>query len=337
MKMTNKMKFIPHDTDIGNDVKIKSLKGKYKGLGYGTYWIILETLTHENENKLKLKPLTYLAIASETGMEAEKVKEFIDDCINSFELFESDEEYFWSNSLLRRIKKYNDICEKNAENVKKRWDKNKEKNGIDSNTNGIESECEPNTNRIPTVYQSNTDSYEGDTNKSKVNINNNINSTFSTNSTVRPKDREKEYIPSTPDSANREPPPKPKKPKVLDDYPEEARNFAKWFRGLLPEELALKKTEKDFISWADTYDKLIRVDNISKREIFEVTQWARANDFWSSNFLSACKLRRKDKTGTQFFDVFKEYMKSEQKNKQETVYRNSYAHPDDFATNQFII
>jgi hypothetical protein len=61
-------------------------------------------------------------------------------------------------------------------------------------------------------------------------------------------------------------------------------------------------------SFAECYDKLVRLDKRSPEEIRAVCQWARTDSFWRSNFMSPSKLRdRKD--GIQWFDVFTEKMK----------------------------
>lgn len=90
---------------------------------------------------------------------------------------------------------------------------------------------------------------------------------------------------------------------------ESAQKFADWFRGLLPP--SRDTTESDLRAWAKTYDELVTIDKREKSEIKAVVLWARQNDFWKTNFLSATKLRHKDKTGTKFYDVFLNKMKAE--------------------------
>jgi hypothetical protein len=73
------------------------------------------------------------AFALELQCDIEEAQKFINDCINEFNLFESDGTYFWSKSLLNRMKKRDEKSEKARENALKRWD-NKQSN---SNSNAI--------------------------------------------------------------------------------------------------------------------------------------------------------------------------------------------------------
>ena len=93
---------------------------------------------------------------------------------------------------------------------------------------------------------------------------------------------------------------------------EDAEEFAKWFRTLLPPDR--DTTEADLRNWAKTYDDLVRLDDRAPDEIRAICQWARNDEFWASNFLSACKLRQKDKARTKYYDVFKARMTHEQTN-----------------------
>ena len=89
---------------------------------------------------------------------------------------------------------------------------------------------------------------------------------------------------------------------------ESAQKFAQWFRGLLPPDR--DTNERDLQSWAKTYDELVTIDKRDKAEIFAVVKFARQDSFWQANFLSATKLRHKDKTGTKYYDVFLNRMKA---------------------------
>lgn len=54
----------------------------------------------------------------------------------------------------------------------------------------------------------------------------------------------------------------------------------------------------------DTFDKLIRIDKYTPEQIKKAIQWARNDNFWTTNFLSPVKLRGRDKTGVKYIDVF---------------------------------
>lgn len=90
---------------------------------------------------------------------------------------------------------------------------------------------------------------------------------------------------------------------------DDGKNFASYFRSLLPN--TQKVTSSDMKKWAKIYDSLINLDKRTKDEIYKVTKWARSDNFWSSNFLSATKLRNRNKEGVYFYDVFLEKIKQE--------------------------
>ena len=100
---------------------------------------------------------------------------------------------------------------------------------------------------------------------------------------------------------------KEKKRKELDL---ECYEFANWFRSLLPNDIAERVKETDIENWADTYDKLIRVDKHSREEIKAVVEFGRSG-WWAKNFLSPMKLRRPDKDGTPYYTVFYNQMRTE--------------------------
>ncbi len=92
---------------------------------------------------------------------------------------------------------------------------------------------------------------------------------------------------------------------------EEGKEFSLFFKNLLPP--TQKVTDADLKNWADTFDKLIRIDKRPREEIYQVTEWARKDSFWGEqgNFLSACKLRSKSKDGVLYYDIFLQKFKRE--------------------------
>ena len=104
MAAINTRPYFSHDANARNDLKIKALRKKYKSAGYGDYWVIVELLRETAEYKLPLDEITYEAIADETNQDAGYVEEFIKDCINKYKLFDANKDFFWSNSLIARMK-----------------------------------------------------------------------------------------------------------------------------------------------------------------------------------------------------------------------------------------
>ena len=53
-----------------------------------------------------------------------------------------------------------------------------------------------------------------------------------------------------------------------------------------------KRDEKQIQLWCKDMDKLIRIDNAKPNDIKKVIDWVVEDEFWSSNILSAIKLRK---------------------------------------------
>lgn len=72
-------------------------------------------------------------------------------------------------------------------------------------------------------------------------------------------------------------------------------------------------------TWYEVIDKLNRIDGYSFEDIELVVKSVRNDDFWSRNFLSITKLRRKNKDGVSYFTVFVEKFKQ----KEQTINRQT--------------
>ena len=82
------------------------------------------------------------------------------------------------------------------------------------------------------------------------------------------------------------------------------------------------KTQKEISSWRSTIDKLNRIDGFDFKQIYHITKLARENIFWSKNFLSILKLRKKSKDGILYIIVFNELF-NQQKNEQQRISRQT--------------
>ena len=71
----------------------------------------------EEGGKLKLDKCKNYAFALHTDIN------IIQSLINNFDLFESDDNYFWSNSVLKRLKIRENKSEKAAESARARWNR----------------------------------------------------------------------------------------------------------------------------------------------------------------------------------------------------------------------
>ena len=76
MAKTNSYWF-SHDTDAWSDINIELMMSVYGAEGYGFYWIIVETLSLEENYKLPLNNKGYLAVLSRRMQTSpEKLSEF---------------------------------------------------------------------------------------------------------------------------------------------------------------------------------------------------------------------------------------------------------------------
>jgi len=111
--------YFSHDSNARNDPKIMALLNTYGVEGYGRWWIVVEMLSEQCEYSLPIKDWAHNALAMAMNISTQEVKEFIQSCIDEFELLDTDGEYFWSNSLLRRMEKKEEVRKKRSEAGKK--------------------------------------------------------------------------------------------------------------------------------------------------------------------------------------------------------------------------
>ena len=64
------------------------------------------------------------------------------------------------------------------------------------------------------------------------------------------------------------------------------------------------KTKSDKNAWLDCIDKLERLDGYSPRKVYYISQKVRSDDFWKNNFLTILKLRKKNKDGLKYINIF---------------------------------
>ena len=124
--MSKEAYYFSHDSNARHDPKILGLRAEYGISGYGIYWVVVEMLREANDYKLPTKAYIWNAIAMQVqcnDFAKENAKSFVEYCINECDLFETDGEYFWSNSLLKRMDKKNDLSKKRSEAAKARWKK----------------------------------------------------------------------------------------------------------------------------------------------------------------------------------------------------------------------
>ncbi len=107
--------YLRHDYNARNDEKILRLRTKYGAEGFGIYWMLIEKLAESSEGRLLLADIP--SIAYELHSECERIT----DVIRTYNLFEFNEEYFWSKRLMQDLAERNEICKKAKLSAKVRW------------------------------------------------------------------------------------------------------------------------------------------------------------------------------------------------------------------------
>lgn len=110
--MSKEAFYFSHDSNARNDEKLISLRMKHKWDGYGIYWALIEKLRDSSSYKL---PLDYNVIAFDLRTDNAIIK----SVINDFGLFVIENNYFYSESLCRRMEMR---TEKARTAANKRWE-----------------------------------------------------------------------------------------------------------------------------------------------------------------------------------------------------------------------
>lgn len=141
--------YFSHDSNARHDPKILEMRSVYGMEGYGWYWVIIEMLREQEDYRIKITKHVYNAFAMQMQCTADAVHSYIDACINEFDLLVSDGEYFWSESLLNRMKVKDEKSQKAKKAANARWQKDSNSKGSmqlqsESNANAMQTQCEGN-------------------------------------------------------------------------------------------------------------------------------------------------------------------------------------------------
>lgn len=109
--------YIKHDFNAARDENIVEMRADYGSEGYGLYWLVNEYLREQSDVKASLSKLRSIAFALNES--EEKIKNFVTDCIEKYNLYNSDGEYFWSERMKRDKEVLDQIREVNRQNGKK--------------------------------------------------------------------------------------------------------------------------------------------------------------------------------------------------------------------------
>lgn len=112
--MKNSTFYFSHDYNSRNDRKMIRLRLKHKMEGVGVFWCLVEML-YEEGGKIPL---------SDTGIISDELRvkdTVLTQIIKDFGLFENDGNYFWSESVKRRLDKRLEKSEKAKASASHRW------------------------------------------------------------------------------------------------------------------------------------------------------------------------------------------------------------------------
>lgn len=113
--------YFKHDAYARHDHKCKSLINKHGWAGYGKYWAIVEMLRESSGYKMKDEPYIWEAMAEELRCPVQEVRSFVNDCIDIHKLFIREDGFFYSESLLLRMIKLDEIRQKRAMAGRMSW------------------------------------------------------------------------------------------------------------------------------------------------------------------------------------------------------------------------
>ena len=135
--MSKEAYYFSHDANARNDEKVLMLRADHGWEGYGVYWALLEMMFENADTKLSHNKIKGIAISYNINITV--LNDVINTCISE-SLFVSDGDKFWSESLLRRKGKYQEIKEKKSaagkKGMEKRWGNKQKDNTVitDDNT-----------------------------------------------------------------------------------------------------------------------------------------------------------------------------------------------------------
>jgi len=109
--------YFPHDSNATGDPQIMEMMDTMGTKGYGAYWILIEHLREQQDYVSNLKVLRSLAKRNmSVNDNLQEVEQIFTSIVHDYGLFYVDEEgRFYSNSLIRRMKAYDERKTKLAE------------------------------------------------------------------------------------------------------------------------------------------------------------------------------------------------------------------------------
>lgn len=135
--------YFSHDSNARRDPKLIALRGNHGWAGYGRFFALVEILRETGEYKIDItKKYVIQSVAAELDFDSvEDANNFIKDCLD-FELLETDSIFVWSNSLNKRMQKFEEKRERYREMARKRWNGEKKEKNDSKKSKGTEEKGE---------------------------------------------------------------------------------------------------------------------------------------------------------------------------------------------------
>lgn len=94
--------YFSHDYNARNDRKLIKVRMQFGWEGYGLFWAVVEVLREQCDYRIDVSDINGLAF--EFKHDEKEFNDFIAFCLSDdVKLFETDGEYIWSDSLIRRM------------------------------------------------------------------------------------------------------------------------------------------------------------------------------------------------------------------------------------------
>lgn len=136
--MSKEAYYFSHDANARQDEKILMLRAEHGWEGYGIYWALIEMMFESGDSCLSRNKIKGIAVSY--NIDITVLESVINTCLTE-ELFSSDGEKFWSDSLIRRKNKYKEIKDKKSEAGKKgmakRWSNKDSNNTVITDDNTV--------------------------------------------------------------------------------------------------------------------------------------------------------------------------------------------------------
>jgi len=128
--------YFSHDYNARNDQSLVKLRMKLSMEGLGLYWCLIEML-YENNGKIKLDEIDTIAFELRTDSER------IADVLKNYELFKFRQDYFYSESVNKRLKLRKEKSDKARASAVSRWNKDDK-----TDANAMRTQCERNAIKV---------------------------------------------------------------------------------------------------------------------------------------------------------------------------------------------